>query len=138
MIIRVTVAWTTLVVGLLVGLPLSAVAVSRWHHWDELRPGRDRDPWGEVARRHRLTPQEVHQLTQHLAMWGAARPLADPVLRAAAVDWAQAQLAGYEERRSGALGTLFWLADSGHRRSSRAIARRYGSSAVPVRQVQQP
>ncbi|MGY1812454.1 hypothetical protein [Blastococcus sp. SYSU D00820] len=74
-----------LVVGLLVGVPLLAWWIGGRPFWARLRGRPERDPWGDLVRRHRLTPGEAARI-------GAAVPRGvrfdDARLRAAAVEWA--------------------------------------------------
>jgi len=90
MIIGVLVAWVT--IGLfLVALPLAAWWVGgRRRFWSRAESRQVTDLHLEIVRRHGLTATEIPQVTGALT-WG--RELQDPRLRAAVVDWAQAQRA---------------------------------------------
>ncbi|MPQ99613.1 hypothetical protein GB931_17155 [Modestobacter sp. I12A-02628] len=80
---------------LLVGLPLLAFWLGGRPFWGRLRLRQDRDLYGDVVRRHRLTPTQTARVESAVA-WG--RELADPVERAAAVDWAQGLIADTRQR----------------------------------------
>ena len=82
----VTIAVITVLV-LLVGLPLAAVWWSRRGFWSRLRPGRERDVWGDVMRAHRLDAAAMGRVEG--ALWSGRR-LADPTERAAVVALARA------------------------------------------------
>ena len=74
------------IVLILVGLPLLAWWLGGRRFWSRLRPGAERDPWGDVVRTHRLSPSEAPRVA-HAVPRGVA--LDQPHLRAAAVDWAE-------------------------------------------------
>ena len=121
---------------LLVGVPVAVVLVRRWRHRGQLQPGRDREDQAlVVARRHRLTLVEMAQVVQHVGSWGSARPLTDPVLRAATVDRARTRLEPVERaaHRPGIRGLVARALPTGEERSLRRVVVRYGGSAEPVR-----
>jgi hypothetical protein len=83
----VTAALTTVLL-ILVGLPLLAWWVGGRSVWGRLKPGRDPDPWGDLVRRHRLTPAEQSRVGSAV---NRGHALDDERLRAAAVDLARGQ-----------------------------------------------
>ena len=83
-----TAAWLTIAV-LLLGVPLAAWWLGGRRFWSRLRLGRERDPWGDVVRRHRLTPGESAQLSRDVPK---GTRYDEDRLRAAAVDLAQLEL----------------------------------------------
>lgn len=74
------------VVLILVGLPLLAWWVGGRGFWSRLRPGAEADPWRDLVQRHRLSPVDAPRVA-HAVPRGLE--LAEPHLRAAAVDWAE-------------------------------------------------
>jgi hypothetical protein len=84
----VTAAWVTIAV-LLVGVPAAAWWLGGRRFWSRLKPGADPDPYGDVIRRHGLTPVEAVRLTAEVPR-GTAYD--DHRLRAAALDMARTQL----------------------------------------------
>ena len=74
------------IILILVGLPLLAWWLGGRAFWSRLRPGAERDPWGDVVRRHRLSQSDAPRVA-HAVPRGVA--LDQPHLRAAAVDWAE-------------------------------------------------
>ncbi|GAB3307866.1 hypothetical protein GCM10027451_16300 [Geodermatophilus aquaeductus] len=121
---------------LAVGVPLAAVAASRWRGWSRLRPGRVGEPWTEVMERHGLTGLQMHELAMHLGrtqQWPWARPPDDPVLRAAGADWLRWELDRAEARaaRGGVGGVLARVLEVPWRRYWRGQLRRW--SAAPDR-----
>ena len=83
-----TAAWVTVAV-LLLGVPLAAWWLGGRRFWSRLRLGRERDPWGDVVRRHRLSPGESARLSREVPK---GTRYDDGRLRAAAVDLAQLEL----------------------------------------------
>ncbi|SDH04014.1 hypothetical protein [Klenkia brasiliensis] len=77
------------VVVLLLGMPLAAVWWSRRTFWSRLRPGKERDPFGDTMRRHELGAAAMARV-EDAVLWG--RRLEDPAERAAVVDLVQAGL----------------------------------------------
>ena len=75
---------------ILVGLPLLAWWIGGRSVWGQLKPGRGPDPWGDLARRHGLSPGEQARVGSAVTRGEA---LADERLRVAAVDLACETLA---------------------------------------------
>jgi hypothetical protein len=95
------------VVVLLVGLPLAAVWWSRRAFWSRLRAGRDRDPFGDTMRRHRLGPAAMARV-ENAVVWGTR--LEDPAERAAVVDLARAGQSAPPTTRTRTLAVLVVVA----------------------------
>ena len=90
MIIAVIAAWTVIGV-LLLGVPAAAWWIGgRSRFWRRAEARQVPDLHREMVRRHGLSAAEIPRVTGALT-WG--RELQDPRLRAAVVDWAQAQRA---------------------------------------------
>lgn len=94
------------VVVVLVGLPLLAWWVGGRPGWDRLTAGREPDPRPTVIAAHELTLLEADEV-ERAVTWG--RPLTDPRLRAAAVDWAQRLEAAAQRRRERRPQADAWL-----------------------------
>lgn len=97
---------TVLVVVVLVGLPVLAWWVGGRPGWDRLSAGREADPRPTVIAAHDLTLPEADEV-ERAVTWG--RALADPRLRAAAVDWARRLEAAAQRRRERRPQVEGWL-----------------------------
>ncbi|MGY1689161.1 hypothetical protein [Geodermatophilus sp. SYSU D01105] len=84
------------VVAILLGLPLLAWWLGNRRFWSRLRPGAERDPWGDAMRRFGLTPQDAARV-ESAVTWG--RRMDDERLRRAAVAWARDLIEQAEARR---------------------------------------